>query len=303
MNAHGDRPIVVGVTGGGENTSALRFAVDLWRRTGAGVRLIHAVPEVLLPIPGDFAVEGTYAQVGGHIVRHAEEELRSLAENGLDELEVELLVRVGHPSRVLFEASAEAQVVVVQHHERGLAGRLFSGSTAVGVATHARCPVVSVPDTWSDASPHERVTVGVDESGGPMSVVETAFEEAAHRKAVLHVVHAWRMAPEYDDIVAVHVGDTWQLRGEHHLQAAVEHVQSRYPQVKVEIDVLHEWPAEALVKASSVSDLLILGRRSRHAPLPFAFGSLPRTQIREAKCPVYVVPYPQHEHEAHNDLA
>lgn len=102
--------ILVGVTGVGENTCALRFALDEARARGFRVNLVHGVNlTVPPPPPGALLVDGTWREVGERIV----EEVRREAESLLDGEPVALttLVESGPPGRRLGELSRQADLV------------------------------------------------------------------------------------------------------------------------------------------------------------------------------------------------
>lgn len=281
-------PVVVGINADGDKTGALVFAADEARRLGVQVRLVHAAHQILPPSGETVLV--TYqslAEVAEAILSGARHALAEIAPDVL----VETVAQVGGPVDVLVTLSEQASMLVLQHRSMSRVGRIFTGSTSVGVALRAHCPVVSVPAAWSPER-EGRVTVGVDEYGGPAHVLEAAFNEAAARGASLTVVHAWRLDRPYAELITA--GDDrpeWLAAARRHLQEAMAPWQTRFPDVPVKIEVRHEWSAEALVDASTASDLVVLGRRGSRAPR-FALGSLARTLIAYSKCPVAVVPEP-----------
>lgn len=282
-------PVVVGIAADGDNTGAFVFAAGEARRLGVPVRLVHAAYQVMPPHP-----EGVL--VGYQSLEEVAEVILSGARHAFAEVapdvQLETVARVGRPVDVLVTLSEQASMLVLQHRSMSRLGRIFTGSTSVGAAFRAHCPVVSVPTAWLSGR-RGRVTVGVDEHGGPAHVLEVAFSEAAAHDASLTVVHAWRLDRPYADLVTA--GDDrpeWLAAARQHLQEAVAPWQARFPDVPVEIEVRHAWSAEALVDASTTSDLLVLGRRGTRAPR-FALGSLARTLIADSRCPVAVVPEPE----------
>jgi nucleotide-binding universal stress UspA family protein len=102
-------------------------------------------------------------------------------------------------------------------------------------------------------------------------------------------VHAWKLDPAYDDIITARDPE-WRRAGEAALTASLEQMTDQYPGVPVEVEVRHQWPADALVELSATSNLLVVGRHSHHAPAPQRLGSIARAVLRSAKCPVMVVP-------------
>jgi nucleotide-binding universal stress UspA family protein len=144
--------IVVGVDGSEGSVRALRWAVEEARLRDAQLRVIHAwyVP-LILSAPSDetFGIPppaGSLDEVRTALAREAGKVLAaSLQGTGSDEGQVVGEVIEGKPARVLTEAAAEADLLVVG--SRGLGGftGLLLGSVSQQCAHHARCPLVVVP--------------------------------------------------------------------------------------------------------------------------------------------------------------
>jgi nucleotide-binding universal stress UspA family protein len=283
-----ERPVVVGVTGVGQNTAALRFAADLARQEAREVLIVHAAHQPLRPPPPSVLL--TYEpleDIGNRVVRAVEGEFAKISGGTVP---CSSVCRPGPPVEALVDASTRARVVVLQHRDLSRLARVVVGSTVSGVAAHARCPVVSVPEFWATDTPSGRVTVGVHEEGAPEEVLDAAFAAAASRGGVVHVIHAWRFDNAYEAMMSPAAVGAWREHEIHRIAEAVGQLRERYPQVVVEPEVRHQQPAEALVEQSAVSDLVVLGRHGRRRPLPERLGSIARTLVREARCPVMVVP-------------
>lgn len=284
------RHIVVGVTGSGENTSALRWAAEESATTHREVTLVHAVDSAMLPRPST----GT-----------AREELLTVADAVMDEVVQEYaaisggqscdtVLRLGQPAQVLTDVSRDAEVVVLSHRHLSSVRRIVTSSTAISVAAQTRCPVVAVPSDWSgddqSADVTRWVTVGLHDDGGPLTVLEAGFEEAATRGAGLRLLHAWRTDPQYDDIIVSRIDPGWAAAVERDILDAAHPLAEKYPDVVVDVRVRHEWPADALAVQSLSSTLLVLGRHHHSRFTPHGVGSMARTALRTSRCPVMVVP-------------
>ena len=280
--------IVVGVTGINRETAAMQFAAECARRVGAEVVLAHAFHAVMPPPPPSVLM--TYAEaadVAEIIVKSVAEEFQELTQGSVPSRTV---TGSGPPAQVLAELSQDARLVVVQHRTSRWLGRLFVGSTVTGVAAHSACPVVSVPLDWHPSAEPGEVVVGVHESGEPLTVVHTAFDWAAETGASVRVVHAWRLDPAYDDIITQRVAAEWR---EEHLRLMADRlapVVEDYPDVHYELEVRHQWPAEALVDDTEVASMVVVGRHARRGRPTEHLGSVARTALREAKGPIMVVP-------------
>ncbi|MBS2937867.1 universal stress protein [Nocardioides sp. J2M5] len=287
--------VVVGVTGPGRETAALRFAVAVARREELEVVLVHAF-RTALPAPPQAALVSyaATADVAEWVVKEVEEELAGLTGG---RVRFRSITVAGAPARVLADLSRGARVVVLQHRTDHAAGRLFTGSTVTGTATHAHCPVVSVPADWEAPVGDEpgEVVVGVHEGGLPRPVLAAAYDWAEATAADLRVVHAWRLDPAYDDIITARVAGEWNHTRREALAAAVTALGAAHPGVRVTLEVRHQYPPEVLVEESRSASLVVLGRRGPHLWPGEHLGSLARTVLRAAHGPVMVVPVARHD--------
>lgn len=283
--------VVVGVTGPERETAALRFAAEVARREDAEVVLVHAFRMAMSPPPPSVLMaDDSWRDVAGWIVKQVQEEFEQLSGGDVASRTV---VRAGSPSQVIVELSRGARCVVLQHRDAGLLGRIFVGSTVNAAAAHAHCPVVSVPEGWTPPEAPDAptdVVVGVHEGGTPREALAAALAEAEATGARLRVVHAWRLDTAYDDIITARVAEDWRIDQELALRDAVEQLRETRPDVRVHVEVRHQWPAQALVDLSETAGLVVVGRHGAHGWLPGHLGSVPRTVLREAASPVMVVP-------------
>lgn len=280
--------VLVGVTGPGENTAALRYAVGEARSHRRPLLLVHAIHEAFPPPPPTMLVEPVpWQQVGNAVMAEVRDELEDLLEDGA--LEVTTEVRSGPGGGVLVELSEQASVVVLQHRARSRLRRLFTGSTVIASAADSRCPVVSVPATWEPQTRTGRVVVGVHEDGMPEQVLAEAFAEAAAHGSSVHLVHAWEIEGAYTDLVGPPT-EGWETNVREAMAAAVRPYAEAHPSVDVELDVRRGWPADALLELAGGADLLVVGRHGSRRHLPHRIGSIARTLVGEAPCPVMVVP-------------
>lgn len=287
--------VVVGVTGPGRETPALRFAVRVAEREGREVLLVHAY-RTALPAPPQAALVSyaATADVAEWVVKEVEEEVAGLSGG---RVRFRSATVAGAPARVLADLSRTARLVVVQHRTDHAAGRILTGSTVNGTATHAHCPVVSVPADWDPATTAEagEVVVGVHEGGLPRPVLRAAFAWADATGTALRVVHAWRLDPAYDDIITARVAGEWNHEKRQALAVAVSELGALHPDVPVVLEVRHQYPPEVLVEESRTASLVVVGRRGPHLWPGEHLGSLARTVLRSAAGPVMVVPVGRHD--------
>ena len=174
----------------------------------------------------------------------------------------------------LVQAAREARLIVFGHERHPTVDRLLTGATVTGVAAAAACPVVSVPPAWAATDKHHCVLVGVKSATESSQLLRRAFETASERKARLVIVHAWELPGPCDDLMTARVDMAeWAGRAHHALDRATAAFQEAYPEVPVEIQVVHGQAAYVLRGASDKADVLFLARRSRAFPI----GHLGRT--------------------------
>jgi nucleotide-binding universal stress UspA family protein len=280
-----EQTIVVGVTGVGENDDALRYAAEVAASTGAKVTLVHVSNPVLPPVPMSTRLPREAWDVrGADVVEAVRADFVRIAGDGVP---VDVAVEVGEPGWVLGERSTDASLVVLQHRSLNSVKRILTGSTVATAAGQAQCPVVSVP---AGHTPRENglVVVGVLDDGGPREVVEAAAHEADRRHVGLRLVHGWRLAPDYDDLLVN--DEKWVADLEWGLRKRANELGEKYPDVPMEVEVRHHWPADFLVEASKEADLLVIGRHQGRRLVPPRLGGTGRAVVRHAECPVMIVP-------------
>lgn len=138
--------IVVGVDGSPAAEEALRWAVRQGQLTGLPVTAVTS-----WDYPLDYGV-GAYDafdwQANGRDVLHATVE-KVLGPGGARQVTEQLTK--GHPARVLLDAAADADLLVVGSRGHGGFVGLLLGSVSAKVAEHATCPVLVVHEPSHDA--------------------------------------------------------------------------------------------------------------------------------------------------------
>ncbi len=284
------RPVTVCVNG--DNHAALRFAVAEARRTDSSLRIVHAAEFLPRPTSSPLIAAGAYSDVAHRVVARATAFVQDEFGNEPAVAQgIEGFVLRGRPTRALLDESTSARCLVLEHRDLSRAARVLTGSTSIGVAARAECPVFSVPEGWTETQ-HGLVVVGVDERGGPVDVLREGLTQAAERGTPLTVLHAWRLPGAYTDLGDERmVEQAWRDGTLPELRAALARLADDFPTVKATIEMTYSFPVEALMSASEQADLLVLGRRARRGPL--RIGSLARSLVRVARCPVLVTPVPE----------
>ncbi|MBC2934276.1 universal stress protein [Nocardioides sp. zg-1228] len=285
-SAAGDGDVVVGVDGSRAGVQALRYAVAEAARLGAGVHVVHAVPifvpmTPMYPLPVD-----DLTTAGQAVVQRTVDEARAPESTRL----ATSLSREGAVPALL-AVSEDAPLVVLGADRRPVAARIFTGNVSTAVAASSRAPVVTVPETWPGGEPTGTVLVGIKRPDGSPELLAEAFATAQTRGARLVVLHAWRLPSFYEDVVAHRVAETdWAERAHEEVDRELEQWRAVYPDVEVEVRVVHDQPAHALVSASERVDEIVLVRRPRGVAAALHLGPTARAVMANAHCPVRIVP-------------
>lgn len=132
----------------------------------------------------------------------------------------------------------------------------------------------------------ETMVVGIDGSEGGDEALRCAISEAVRSHRRLVVVHAWSwlsnaLVPPFN--APERKKDAVSL-----LRRAEAAAKERG--VGVEVRLVEGQPAEALVKIAQGAAMLVVGSHGYHGFAKTLLGSVSHDCIREAPCPVLVVP-------------
>lgn len=290
------RTIVVGYDGSDHGDDALALGRLLARIADADLLVTCAYPEDPL---GESAAALEIAQ---GLRDDAEETLaRARARAWPDGLDgrVQLLAVAGaSPSHVLHEQAErlEAEMIVVGASHHGRALRLLAGSTPEAVLDHAPCPVAVAPDGFRDAHAGAPRTVAVAFDGSPEAehTLAVATGWARWAGARLRLVTAVNSAPvgaypppPLDATAYAELAQVARAEAQERLDAAIAGLGSG---VDAESAVLDGEPVAMLVAESGADDLLFAGSRGQGPFRRVLLGSVSAHLLREAACPVVIVP-------------
>lgn len=285
-------PVLVGVDGSEDSRRALMFALRTATQRDCGLFIIHAVDDAVLAGAWGVVYDPTLLQQAGESV--IADAIEAVTEAGFPAEKITSDVVMGNPAGVLTRLSEEASLVVVGRRSvRGLE-RLFVGSTSVGVAASAMCPVVMVSAATNVAETGSLKRIGVGIEAHPQSelALEWAFKEALQRGALLEIIHAWDQpsglfSRQLSEDKVAELGRA-AVSG---IESLVQDFKQRYPEVETEVSVVRGVPVEELVNHSQNLDLLLLGVRSSALG---GVGGVIRGVMAHAECPLALV-----RHEAH----
>jgi nucleotide-binding universal stress UspA family protein len=296
-NPDSHRPVVVGVDGSPQASRALD-----WAATEAGLRGAPLV--VLWAYSPDYPAVRALGQPGPPPPQ-PKDALHTVAQEGCSRAVEQ--VRRTHPTlavtdrcvardagAALVDESSTADLVVMGARGLGTLRGVLLGSVSSYVTTRSHCPVVVVREAPGVGAGEPRVVVGVDGLEDSAAALRFAFDAAARHGASLTVVHTWDL--DVDTAAASMTWSVdWQQAGEQEQAVVAEAVAgyaAEFPTVDVRRHVVHGHPVAELARESEGADLLVLGTRGRGPVKGLVLGSVSRSLLHEAHCPVAVVPTP-----------
>jgi len=276
-------PVMAGVDGSHEALTAAEVGAGEARRRQVPLILIHAFtwPWIWPPLTEEFHPTDPLPRTkANQLLARAAEHLRG--EDGGPKVVTRLVD--GHAAAALVDASREAALVVVGHRGAGGFTELLAGSVAIHAAAHAHGPVMVVRGkiTSSDAP----VILGFDGSAGARLAAEFAFATAAQRGAPVMAVTVWPTDRAWPDAVAA----GYPSPPAPSVVDSLGDLPSRYPQVPVHAKVVAGGSTAAvLARAADAAGLIVVGSRGFGGLRGLLLGSVGRTLIEHAPCPVTIV--------------
>ncbi|MGL3807846.1 universal stress protein [Paeniglutamicibacter sp. R2-26] len=287
--------IVVGVDGSDQGLCALKWAAREAKRRGSVLNIVTAYT---IPVFAASSMDAGYATLDDQLIRNGAEEVVRQARATVSEegLTVRTYIESGDPSGVLLDLSRQAELIVVGTRGRGgFVGRLL-GSVSSALPAHAKCPTVVVPVCVAnrpedDPEIQDRIVVGVDGSDRARMAVLVAAEMAASRGLSMRIVCAlppvsgalaWMPATVDQEAVTADV--------RHQMAIGKAWLQSYFPDLEIETDVVEGSPVEVLIRESQTSRLLVTGSRGRGGFAGMLLGSTSQGVLHHSKGPVMVVP-------------
>jgi len=281
--------VVVGVDGSEPGRVALRWALAECALHGARLDVLHAWRTPMVFVPQEYPAELVeMGEMDKAVEAFIQAELDAVGADADCGVVIDPTPVGGYAAHALIEASRHAQLVVVGRRGQGGFPHEVIGPKAVQVAHHAVCPVTVVPDEWSGDG--EGVVVGVDGSDPSASALQWAVAEAQLRHAAVTAVMAWGLLdqhhapneeefdPQYDETDA---------------RAALEQFVTKAvgssPPTPVELQVINDLPARALIERALRSELLVVGARGLGGFRDLLLGSVSHRCLAHAGCPTVVV--------------
>jgi len=255
------RLVVVGVHPNPASVAAVDLAVIEADLRGWGIRLVHVQPR---------GRHGAEWDAGGALLAHLVDRAHACSPR------VAAVSRlcVGPPGPMLVREAAAAGLLVVGGTHGRIAAAL-GGAVAEHVTAHRRGPVLVVrTPAWPPAGEVSArpVVAGVDGSPGSRAALAFAADEARLRGAELVLLHATGDRsghPPGEPLAAV--PPEW-LAG-----------------LTVHRTPVRGGAAHALLAASYEASALVVGSRGRGGPAGLLLGSVARSLLHGAHCPVFFI--------------
>jgi nucleotide-binding universal stress UspA family protein len=277
--------VIVGVDESDHAQAALRWAVSNAARAGQPVTAVMAWGYI----------DQHHLEPGARFDPHytstiAAKVLDDLVTRAVgDHAEVARLAVCDLPARALLDAAADASLLVVGARGMGGFRGLLVGSVSRQVLHGAHCPVAVIRD--DAARIDEPVVVGVDGSGPSQRALEWAVDHARARGLRLIALHAWHLPdtasgfylpyPDPDELAA---------GADRFLHEQLARIDTRGLVAPVEYRPVADRAAAALVEASALASVVVVGSRGHGQLTNTILGSVSDQVSHHATSPVVVVP-------------
>lgn len=270
--------IVVGTDGSRRADRAVDWAAGRAAALGLPLLILHVVPGRPTPSTPLTAVTASFEE-GFHeeALERLERVVRRAHELHAD-LDVTGEIVEGNAAHVLAQASKEAALVVVgaRGESAPVTVRLLGG-VCDQVTAYASGPIAVIPDE-EHACPDGPVVLGVDESPEARAAMWFAFQSAAERGVPVVAIHAWQDRDSRE--IVARVTDI--------VDGMLTEARAEYPEVPVEVRVIHGKPHHELVQASKEAGLVVVGSRGIGGFTGLLLGSTSKRVLRDSHCPVVV---------------
>ena len=255
--------IAVGVDSSPEALAAARFGARAAELRGLDLLLCHAVSPPATTESSAWLIERLQGQLRVPPTM--------VVSTLLDQLS---------PAVLLKEVEDAAAMLVVGHRRLDRPEHSILGGLAAQLVASVHRPLAVVPAGWVPRPWTSRpVLVAVDPTTEAPEVLTFACEEAVRLQAPLVAAYALPAGRRRDADLALLA-----------VQEALAGSKQDHPDLSIAVELLTGAPEHAVVEASRQAGQLVLGG-PRHPRRPGGWsGSVARTAVRWAHCPVVVVP-------------
>jgi len=283
--------IIVGVDQSERSQDAVALAARLARGSDAELLLVCAYPYDTRP---SRAANAEYRQ---YLREDALGALERAAGALPEDVPAErLAIPEVSPAKAIQElaAQARASLIVIGSSHRGALGRVLAGTTAERLLHGAPCPVAVAPRGHRDAEQERIATIAVGCDGSPESeaslsaAIDLARSHGARLRLIEVVDTTWLGTPAL-------MQGPGQFADPRELEAQARSwlsgkVAALPEDIAAEPLVLTGLPEAQLADQSQYADLVVVGSRGYGPHRAVLLGSVSGCLVRDAACPVLVVP-------------
>ena len=285
----GPARVIVGYDGSAQADAALRYGVVEAIARQADLVLVNAVDDLVLSSAWGVVFDvDTIREAARQLLRSA---VDRAIEFGMPLERIRHDVELGNPAAVLARHSEEALLIVVGRRSVAEGERVYVGSTAVGVASTARCPVLVVDTEHLErAEPRSWIGVGVNTAAKGEAALEWALRECRAHGGAVRVISVAKAAtgrwfggggapPELREELLRVTRDR--------VAGMIAPLAAAYPDIPIEIDVSYGNPLDVVVAKTADLDLLVVGVQPTFPS--YTIGGTTRGLMAHAHCPVVTI--------------
>lgn len=274
---------------------ALRYAVRVAKWSGATLHVLHVFPTLPQSTANQLAASRALA------AKTLDETIERQRLPGM-QIEREIVESGEAPPRILERAAAlKADLIIAGSHGRTGVQRVLLGSVVEGLLHQSPVPLLVVP-SHADLVVLEaddffkRIVCAVDFSAASLAALAVAFAVAEEADGALTLLHVVELPPDLTPLTRDDNYDREQVRAEAEasaltkMQALIPHHARDYCTIKTA--VLEGAASKQILRVADVerANLIVLGVHGRNIFDLAFFGSNAKAAVRQAHCPVLVVP-------------
>jgi nucleotide-binding universal stress UspA family protein len=267
MSSQGHGPVVAGLSS--DQSAVVGYALLEAERRGTSVRLVHC--HVDSPTLGARSVLEKVSVL---------DRAREVVQESGSSVDVAYSLQHGEAGTSLIVEAAQAAVVLVGARDESWLGRMLGGDLTGRLVAGAACPVVVIPPAFPAEHRLGGVVVTLDGDTSAAGPLRYGFEQAEARGEGLHVLHAAPVGTSEDDTEVLIDKVT----------AEVTRWNALTPTVPTRLSLTSGDALTECILATAQASLLVIGRPHGHSPLFALARPVALRVLREAQCPVAIVP-------------
>ena len=290
--------ILLATDGSKDAELAAKAAVDLSKRTGAELHVVHAcrpLPHYAYPSLVPEGYQPPYEEGARKIL---EAQVGRIEEAGISVAEAHLVT--GRPADAILDLGDQigAGLIVVGSRGLGPVKRLLVGSVSESIVHHAKRPVLVVR-SGAGSWPPVRVVIGEDLSEDAHSAAKLGITLAKLMEAETLLVHTYEGMPPHPETLPQADRELYEAMVEKHLRQVESALEERAAEleqaydVRPQVRIVPGESAQVLAEIAEESDgpsLLVVGSRGLGTSERIVIGSVSSKVLRAAGGPVLVCP-------------